>query len=146
MINDIHCFLILISRSLNLQRSMARCTSLISSYRLCVMYPGIKLEPVKSHLDTRIIVITGNDRHSVQLSPDENGNYIRWNEDLLYCLVMAKIPSSESGSLTILGSKDKSQNVDLRHECLAWVELLNESEDGDVRGEILSDDTYWYIK
>ena len=115
------------------------------SISLWVRYPGIKLEPIKSHLNTRIIVITGNDQHSVQLSPDEKGNYIRWNKDLLYYLVMAKIPSSESGSLAILGSKDKSENVNLRHECLAWIELLAEPEDGDVRGEILSEDTYWYI-
>jgi hypothetical protein len=127
-----------------------------SDIGLRVTFPGIKLgsipEGVGSAQDHKFVVLDKkkkSKRYSVQLVPDEAGEYPAWKSGFNYVLVLARKLSAPHvlGCVAVLG-RQLLPVGQLRHECLAWVELQSEPKTFGkhmVTGVFTRDKTSWII-
>ncbi|GAM33927.1 hypothetical protein TCE0_013f01183 [Talaromyces pinophilus] len=128
-----------------------------SSVALAVEYPGFKLHSSSfAWVEGSRMVLSSSpgsqkSLYQVELLPEGDGDFGRWNEGLQYYLVVTKFSTKEADvwGPAILGSRRPDDGLKLRHECCARIKLIPAALEDNllvVPGEKLQEDTLWFVQ
>jgi hypothetical protein len=119
-----------------------------NSVGLKVKYPGVVLEAAPDALGCAFIVDCGKQRFEVELLPDEDGKYPKWDKSLHYCIITREIPGKigKEGVEVMLGSRKEQSRGELRFESCGKARLADLQAKSDITGCYVPKDSEWIVR